>query len=40
MRKNAKETTMSRWYTNKIQPSMGNLVAIAALLKVDVRDFN
>jgi DNA-binding XRE family transcriptional regulator len=32
------ETTISRWCTNEIQPSMDNLVAIASLLKVDVRD--
>ncbi len=32
------ETTTSRWCTNEIQPSMDNLVAIATLLKVDVRD--
>lgn len=32
------ETTTSRWCTNEIQPSMDNLVAIATLLKVDVRE--
>ena len=32
------ETTISRWCTNEVQPSMDNLVAIAALLKVDVRE--
>ena len=32
------ETTISRWCTNEIQPSMDNLVAIAKLLGVDVRD--
>jgi len=32
------ETTISRWCTNEIQPSMDNLVAIATLLKVDVRE--
>ncbi len=30
------ETTISRWCTNEIQPSMDNLVAIAKLLGVDV----
>lgn len=33
------ETTISRWCTNEVQPSMDNLVAIAILLKVDVREF-
>jgi transcriptional regulator with XRE-family HTH domain len=32
------ETTISRWCTNEVQPSMDNLVAIALLLKVDVRE--
>lgn len=32
------ETTISRWCTNEIQPSMDNLVVIATLLKVDVRE--
>lgn len=32
------ETTISRWCTNEVQPSIDNLVAIAALLKVDVRE--
>jgi putative transcriptional regulator len=32
------ETTVSRWCTNEVQPSMDNLIIIAALLKVDVRD--
>jgi len=31
------ETTISRWCTNEVQPSMANLVAIASLLKIDVR---
>ena len=31
------ETTVSRWCTNEVQPSMDNLVAIASLLKIDVR---
>jgi putative transcriptional regulator len=35
---NKNETTISRWCTNEVQPSMDNLVAIASLLKVDVRD--
>lgn len=30
------ETTISRWCTNEIQPSMDNFVAIAKLLEVDV----
>lgn len=32
------ETTISRWCTNDVQPSMDNLIAIASLLKVDVRE--
>ncbi|MEI6435927.1 MAG: helix-turn-helix transcriptional regulator [Bacteroidota bacterium] len=32
------ETTISRWRTSEIQPSMDNLVAIAKLLGVDVRE--
>lgn len=32
------ETTISRWCTNEVQPSMYNLVIIASLLKVDVRE--
>ena len=30
------ETTISRWCTNEIQPSMDNFIAIAKLLEVDV----
>jgi DNA-binding XRE family transcriptional regulator len=32
------ETTISRWCTNEVQPSMDNLVNIARLLKIDVRE--
>jgi transcriptional regulator with XRE-family HTH domain len=32
------ETTISRWCTNEVQPSIDSLVAIAALLKIDVRE--
>ncbi len=35
---NKNETTVSRWCTNEVQPSMDNLVVIALLLKVDVRE--
>ena len=35
---NKNETTISRWCTNEVQPSMDNLVAIAKLLEIDVRD--
>ncbi len=35
---NKNQTTVSRWCTNEVQPSMDNLVAIAKLLKVDVRE--
>ena len=30
------ETTVSRWCTNEVQPSVDSLVAIATLLKIDV----
>lgn len=30
------ETTVSRWCTNEVQPSMETLVTIASLLKIDV----
>ena len=30
--------TVSRWKTNKIQPSMAQFIEIARLLKVDIRD--
>ncbi len=32
------DMTVSRWKTNKIQPSMPQFVEIARLLKVDIRD--
>lgn len=32
------ETTVSRWCTNEVQPSVDSLVAIATLLKIDVRE--
>lgn len=32
------ETTVSRWCTNEVQPSIDNLVTIALLLKIDVRE--
>jgi transcriptional regulator with XRE-family HTH domain len=35
---NKNETTISRWCTNEVQPSMENLVEIAVLLQVDVRE--
>ena len=31
-------TTISRWCTNKTQPSLENLVEVAGILKVDVKD--
>lgn len=34
---NKNETTISRWCTNEVQPSIDNCVHIATLLKVDVR---
>lgn len=35
---NKNETTVSRWCTNEVQPSMDIFVAIATLLKIDVRE--
>lgn len=35
---NKNETTISRWCTNEVQPSMDNLVIIAERLKIDVRE--
>ena len=32
------ETTISRWCTNEVQPSLETLVEIADLLKIDARD--
>ncbi|APT23129.1 MULTISPECIES: helix-turn-helix transcriptional regulator [Flavobacterium] len=35
---NKNETTVSRWCTNEVQPSLENLVLIANLLAVDVKE--
>lgn len=35
---NKSETTVSRWVTNDIQPSMETLQEIARLLDVDIKD--
>lgn len=32
------ESTVSRWCTNEIQPSVETLAEIAQLLKVDIKD--
>lgn len=32
------ENTVSRWCSNRVQPSLENLVEIAELLEVDVRE--
>ena len=32
------DMTVSRWNTNKIQPSMAQFVEIARLLQVDIKD--
>lgn len=32
------ETTISRWCTNEIQPSLETLVIISELLKVDIKE--
>ena len=34
------DMTVSRWKTNKVQPSMAQFVEIAQLLKVDIKDLN
>lgn len=37
-RNGVNEMTVSRWRTNKVQPSVAQLVEIARLLKVDIKD--
>jgi transcriptional regulator with XRE-family HTH domain len=37
-RMNLSTTTVSRWCTNKAQPSLETLVEIAKILRVDVKD--
>ncbi|MFJ1354250.1 helix-turn-helix transcriptional regulator [Capnocytophaga canimorsus] len=32
------ENTVSKWCSNKVQPSLENLVAIAKILDIDVKD--
>ncbi len=32
------DITVSRWRTNKVQPSMSQFVSIAKLLKVDIKE--
>lgn len=32
------ENTVSRWCSNKVQPSLENLVEIAKILEVDIRE--
>lgn len=32
------ENTVSKWCSNKVQPSLDNLVEIAKILDIDVRD--
>ena len=32
------ETTISRWCTNEVQPSLDTLLQIAALLEVDIKE--
>ena len=36
--KGCTENTVSRWCTNKAQPSLENLFEIAEALKVDIKD--
>ncbi len=35
---NKNETTVSRWCTNEVQPSLDTLVEIGKLLSIDVKD--
>ena len=35
---NKNETTISRWCTNEVQPTVDTMIQIAALLKIDVRE--
>ena len=35
---NVSEMTMSRWTTNKIQPSMSQFVTISKILEVDINE--
>ncbi len=35
---NVSEITVSRWRNNKIQPSIGQFIEIAHLLKLDIKD--
>ena len=32
------ENTVSKWCSNKVQPSLENLIEIAKILDIDVRD--
>ena len=32
------ENTVSRWCSNKVQPSLGNLVEVAKILDIEVRN--
>lgn len=35
---NKNETTISRWCTNEVQPSLETLVEISNLFKIDIRE--
>jgi transcriptional regulator with XRE-family HTH domain len=35
---NKNETTVSRWCTNEVQPSMDTFVTISSILNIDVRE--
>ena len=35
---NKNETTISRWCTNEIQPSVENMIEISKLLSIDIKD--
>lgn len=35
---NKNETTISRWCTNEVQPSLDTLLQIAALLEIDIKE--
>jgi putative transcriptional regulator len=35
---NKNETTVSRWCTNEVQPSLDTLIEIGKLLSIDIKD--
>ena len=35
---NKNETTVSRWCTNEVQPTLDTMMAIATLLEIDIKE--